>query len=223
MTEAEWLGCGAPEPMLRYLGASASDRKVRLFSCACCRRAWDLARDPRLHEILSLVEGFADGTVNDRARGRAHGLASQLIYLEGQIGYAQSCLGAELREAARKTVSRLHFSFGCEAAFAIGSTVGAGTPRPEAARAEGEQQTPLVRDIFGNPFRPVIFSLEWCTDTAVALARQMYESRDFGAMPILADALQDAGCDKDDILSHCRGDGPHVRGCWVVDLVLGKQ
>src|SRR6266545_5825376 len=82
---------------------------------------------------------------------------------------------------------------------------------------------PTYRDIFGNPFRPLAFAREWRTDTAVALARQMYESRDFSAMPILADALQDAGCDHEDILSHCRGDGPHVRGCWVVDLVLGKE
>ena len=74
-----------------------------------------------------------------------------------------------------------------------------------------------------NPFRPVAFSPEWRTDTAIALARQMYESRDFGAMPILADALQDAGCDNDDILCHCRTEQTHVRGCWVVDLVLGKQ
>jgi hypothetical protein len=80
-----------------------------------------------------------------------------------------------------------------------------------------------VREQFGNPFRPVAFSKSWRTDTAIALARQMYESRDFGAMPILADAIQEAGCDNDDILSHCRGDGPHVRGCWVVDLVLGKE
>jgi hypothetical protein len=78
-----------------------------------------------------------------------------------------------------------------------------------------------VRDIFGNPFRPVAFSPEWRTDTALTLARQMYEAREFGAMPILADALQDAGCDNPDILDHCRGPGPHVRGCWVVDLVLG--
>ncbi|AWM42247.1 hypothetical protein C1280_14260 [Gemmata obscuriglobus] len=80
-----------------------------------------------------------------------------------------------------------------------------------------------MRDIFGNPFRPVTFSLEWRTETTVALAAQMYESRDFSVMPILADALQDAGCDSADILDHCRGSGPHVRGCWVVDLVLGKQ
>ncbi|MBP3955026.1 hypothetical protein J8F10_06990 [Gemmata sp. G18] len=79
-----------------------------------------------------------------------------------------------------------------------------------------------MRDILGNPFRPVPFSPEWRTSTAVGLASQMYESRDFSAMPILADALQDAGCDRADVLDHCRGPGPHVRGCWVVDLVLGK-
>lgn len=80
----------------------------------------------------------------------------------------------------------------------------------------------LFRDLFGNPFRPVAFSPEWRTDTAIALARTMYESRDFSAMPILADALQDAGCDNDDVLSHCRSANPHARGCWVVDEVLGK-
>ncbi|VTR91873.1 Uncharacterized protein (Fragment) OS=uncultured bacterium PE=4 SV=1 [Gemmata massiliana] len=81
----------------------------------------------------------------------------------------------------------------------------------------------VLRDIFGNPFRPVTFSPSWRTSTAVTLAAQMYESRDFSAMPILADALQDAGCDSADVLDHCRGPGPHVRGCWVVDLVLGKE
>ncbi|MBN9120423.1 MAG: hypothetical protein J0I06_14915 [Planctomycetes bacterium] len=81
-----------------------------------------------------------------------------------------------------------------------------------------------MRDIFGNPFHPVTFSPEWRTDTAVSLARQMYESRDFSAMPILADALQDAGCDSADVLDHCRNAAlTHVRGCWVTDLVLGKQ
>ena len=82
----------------------------------------------------------------------------------------------------------------------------------------------LLRDIFGNPFRPVAFASDWRTDTAVAIAFLMYESRDFSAMPILADALQDAGCDSADVLDHCRDPhGVHVRGCWVVDLVLGKE
>jgi hypothetical protein len=84
-------------------------------------------------------------------------------------------------------------------------------------------QCRILRDIFGNPFRPAAFSPAWSTDTAVALARQMYDDREFGAMPILADALQDAGCDSENILSHCRDASQvHVRGCWVVDLVLGK-
>jgi len=82
----------------------------------------------------------------------------------------------------------------------------------------------MFRDIFGNPFRPVSFDASWRTSTAVAIAKGMYDSRDFSAMPILADALQDAGCDNDDILNHSRAaDGVHVRGCWVVDRVLGKS
>jgi hypothetical protein len=81
-----------------------------------------------------------------------------------------------------------------------------------------------IRDIYGNPSQPVSFSPAWRTDTAVALARQMYDSRDFGAMPILADALQDAGCGDEQLLDHCRDPKQlHVRGCWVVDLVLGKE
>jgi hypothetical protein len=88
---------------------------------------------------------------------------------------------------------------------------------------EPAAQHAIIRDIFGNPFRPLAFSPEWRTSTAVALSQQMYESREFGAMPILADALQDAGCDNEEILKHCRSTKQtHVRGCWVVDLVLGK-
>ncbi len=86
------------------------------------------------------------------------------------------------------------------------------------------ERVAVIRDIFGNPFRPVAFSPSWRTGTCVALAQTMYDARDYSAMPILADALQDAGCDNDDILAHCRDtNATHVRGCWVVDLVLGKE
>jgi hypothetical protein len=86
------------------------------------------------------------------------------------------------------------------------------------------QSAHLLRDIFGNPFRPVAFDPAWQTSTAVGIALQMYDSRDFAAMPILADALQDAGCEDATILDHCRDEKQvHVRGCWVVDLVLGKS
>jgi hypothetical protein len=85
-------------------------------------------------------------------------------------------------------------------------------------------QVALLRDIVGNPFRPVVLSRKWRTDTVLALARQMYDSREFSAMPILGDALQDAGCDDEQVLAHCRGASlTHVRGCWVVDLVLGTS
>jgi hypothetical protein len=100
---------------------------------------------------------------------------------------------------------------------------GDGRVMTEWGEKEEETQTELLRCVAGNPFRPVTFSPEWRTSTAVTLAQQMYESRDFSPMRILADALQDAGCDNEDILNHCRGEGPHVRGCWVVDLVLGKE
>ncbi|VTR94613.1 Uncharacterized protein (Fragment) OS=uncultured bacterium PE=4 SV=1 [Gemmata massiliana] len=86
----------------------------------------------------------------------------------------------------------------------------------------GERQPALIRDIFGNPFRPMTFRSTWRSPTVVELASWMYESRDFGAMPNLADELQRAGCDSADLLDHCRGTGPHVRGCWAVDLVLDR-
>ncbi|MCE9562515.1 MAG: hypothetical protein K8U57_10730 [Planctomycetes bacterium] len=85
-------------------------------------------------------------------------------------------------------------------------------------------QARLIRCIFGNPFRPVAFDPQWLTSTVTHLAHGIYDDRAFDRMPILADALQDAGCENDDILNHCRDPkGIHARGCWVVDLILGKE
>lgn len=80
-----------------------------------------------------------------------------------------------------------------------------------------------VREIFGNPFRPVTLDPSSLTPTVVQLAQTIYNDRTFDRLPTLADALVQAGCDNDELLGHCRGPGPHVRGCWVVDLVLGKE
>jgi hypothetical protein len=96
-------------------------------------------------------------------------------------------------------------------------------PLPQPDAAEQRYQADLLRDIFGNPFRPVAVDPAWRTSAVVALATGIYDERAFDRMPILADALEDAGCDNDDILDHCRGPNPHVRGCWVVDLPLGKS
>ena len=92
-----------------------------------------------------------------------------------------------------------------------------------ALAAERRQQAGLLLDIFGNPFRPVTLNPAWRTSNVTALAQSIYDDRAFDRLPILADALEDAGCDNADILGHCRQPGEHVRGCWVVDLVLGKE
>ncbi|MFO0796468.1 MAG: hypothetical protein U0804_03265 [Gemmataceae bacterium] len=92
----------------------------------------------------------------------------------------------------------------------------------EFTRQEQLAQSLLLRDIVGNPFRPVAFDPAWRTEAVVGLARGAYEDRAFDRLPVLADALEDAGCADAAVLAHCRGPGPHVRGCWVVDLVLGK-
>jgi hypothetical protein len=94
--------------------------------------------------------------------------------------------------------------------------------RERAEAAEKARQADLIREVLGNPFRPVAISPAWLTSDALALARQMYDACEFGGMPILADALQDAGCDNADVLDHCREPGEHARGCWVIDLLLGK-
>ena len=95
--------------------------------------------------------------------------------------------------------------------------------KPQATGAEKPIQIELLKDIFGNPFHPVTLNPAWLTPSVVNLAQAIYDDRAFARMPDLADALHEAGCDNDEILSHCRGPGPHVRGCWVVDLLLGKE
>lgn len=87
-------------------------------------------------------------------------------------------------------------------------------------------QTLLLRDIFDSPFHHASLSpalLAWNNSTVVTMAQSIYADRTFDSLPVLADALEEAGCDNQDILSHCRAEGPHVRGCWVVDLILGKS
>lgn len=84
-------------------------------------------------------------------------------------------------------------------------------------------QRNVLLDLLGNPYRPIDFESIWRTSHVIAIAKPMLDTGDFSAMPILADALQDAGCDESDVLNHCRGEGPHYRGCWVVDGILGKS
>jgi hypothetical protein len=210
MTEAEWVACEDPGLLLKQLKGQVSDRKLRLFAVACCRAVWrQLGESGR--RAVEVAEGFCDGILGvaelEQIRDEAHRAMPPAF--QDRAGW--------FHWAAAMTVDEPAFFV----AFQVDSQLD-GCAIPETAqmvRTEG-----FLRDIFGNPFRPVAFAPQWRTAAAVALASQMYESREFANMPILADALEDAGCDNDDIIAHCRDPkATHVRGCWVVDLVLGKE
>src|SRR5262249_22815312 len=199
------------------------DRRHRLFAVCCCRRIWHWMPDEQSRQAIAILELFADGQCAESDREVAlTALLKQgdpLAALRGPQELAMyaalACAGANGKDGLRLAIE---VAEDCAAAVASAR----GSLDPETYAAEQRAQCDFIRDMVPNPFRPVSFSPECRTSTAIALARQMYESRDFSAMPILADALQDAGCESADILGHCRGPGPHVRGCWVVDLVLGK-
>jgi hypothetical protein len=145
---------------------------------------------------------------------------------------AQSCLtartlaegAAQARvEATRGPAGRAWNRLVRAVAERFGSS-GHPAPGPTILQQETEYQSALLREIFGNPFGPVAFSPDWRTDTVLILARQMDEACEFSAVPILADALQDAGCDNEPLLNHCRDtSATHIRGCWALDLVLARE
>jgi hypothetical protein len=221
MTESEWLVVTDTFSLVDFLRTrhrvnrtKIGRRKLRLFGCACCREAWPLfADEPECAELVQAAERFADGRESQHRLAHLDA-ALPALQSDGLGFHVFAVLGARL--VASLNVVR--------ATVEVAQLIAQGTrhivSRSGVPELSVAQQAAILRDIFGNPFRPVTFSPEWRTATAGALARQMYEAREFSAMPILADALQDAGCNNSDILDHCRGPGPHVRGCWVVDLVL---
>ena len=230
MTEAEWLAGRDPQPMIESLRGELSERKLRLFACACCYRVGWLLLDDRSWDALAVGERHAEGRATDEelmgASGTAAGVFQELrINPEGLAAGAVSLATGAAHEG-------LVAMFPAEWAIVSGGplvarlAVGAAHQAADASLDRGEEcaaQADLLRDIFGNPFRPVAFDPNWRTSDVLALARGIHNQRAFDRMPILADALQDAGCDNPAILDHCRGDGAHARGCWVVDLVLEKQ
>jgi hypothetical protein len=244
MTEAEWLACQDHTQLMSHLvwesgGRGVSDRKLRLSACACCRSMWDEFPHEGCRRAVIAAEDYADRLVSEEELGRAHEEISK--WPVGDMDFTLVDHDEWAKVPANRAVMVAYMAAGnlggettaAGLSWLMQGTLTASEHTPgrlvefrssqgRAAQSDGEI-VGLLRDIFGNPFRPVTFLPEWHTSTVVALAQQMYDSRDFSAMPILADALQDAGCASDDILDHCRGAGPHVRGCWVVDLVLGKQ
>jgi hypothetical protein len=209
VTEAEWLAQCDPLPMLKFVQTRASGRQLRLFACACCRRVLHLLPDQRSRKALDVAELFADGRVEEPERQKASDILRGVRHDHVKWALVPDAIVAAL-ESMRYAV------------WTARSATKAAR-RQDVRRSEGKAQAELLRDIFGNPIRPVALDPAWRTFDVVALAQGIYTDRAFDRMPILADALQDAGCTNEDVLNHCRdADRIHVRGCRVVDLVLDK-
>jgi hypothetical protein len=231
MTEAEWLACSDPRPMLDEFWGRSRDRKLRLFACACVRRVWDLLADPRSRMAVEVAERFADGGASwaelrvafNAAWAAGHGLT-------GHASVAEA--------AALECASHDSFAAARNASLAVAQAVVWYAPRrppgggdvydalADALAAAQADQCALLRDLIGNPFRPEKLPtsvLAWNEGTVVRLAGAIYAGGRWNELPLLADALEEAGCGIPAVLSHCRGGGEHVRGCWVVDWLLGKE
>jgi hypothetical protein len=241
VTYDEWAECTNPIQMLDLLDGKVSHRRVRLLSSGWIRFSFPPVAVSRIASCLDRVDSIADGLQP------SEGLLQQMLDLyrdlpdlSSDTAYLTSLdyivIGDPFFGARNLILGR---SKSLQTAFCQHIRCVFGNPWPHLVRPTyprlKEVGMSLLKIVAGHPnFRDVSsieqpalmdsppFADDWRTSTAVTLAQQMYDSRDFSAMPILADALQDAGCDNADILDHCRGPGPHVRGCWVVDLVLGK-
>lgn len=244
MTEGEWSCCSEPSAMLNFLPASnpGSQRKFRLFAVACCRRIWPLLTLKASQNMVEVAERYAEGLVTIQELDYAHkGLSKECsfqtwskavnpvmaavwatrtpdAYYPDEPALTKASLQAFAKETAN--YARMAAASKCNTSPDQGSTMSLMT-----FWREGRYQASLLRDLFG-PFRTVVVEeswLRWNDRCVVKMAQAIYEERRFEDLPILADALEDAGCDNEEMLTHCREPGQHVRGCWVVDLLLGKS
>lgn len=222
MTEGEWLGCTEPKNMLAFLRDNADERQLRLFAVSCCRRVWPLIADERARRAVEVAEQYADGLATDEGREEALRAAASVRQLGGIAA-----------KWAAVTIARTGAVMVVDAAGQMAACLPGQDYDPVCWQIESQEQCKLLRDIFRNPFRPATIDpavLAWNGGLVVRLAQTTYDERhlpagtlDHGRLAILADALEEAGCTDADILGHLRGPGPHVRGCWVVDLILGKE
>jgi len=211
MTEQEWLQATDPGPMMEFLQGKTSERKMRLFAVACCRHIWHLFTDEQSQKAVEAAEEFADVRASYVAEAAARAAADKAHF-----------------EAPRHAVFRaVKAQVHQELELSLPLTKLTLLRKNYRGEEECRQQVMLLLHcIFENPFRPITLAptwLSWHDGLLVSMARQMYDSRDFTDLPILADALEEAGCQDQDILGHCRSGGEHCRGCWVVDLILGKS
>jgi hypothetical protein len=228
MTEGEWLECTNSWHLRRSIRDRISDRKEKLYEVACCRRIWHLLTHEASRKAVEMAEQFADGLVAAVELEKAFQAAQAVTdaaYADATAAFDAAPEGADVHEfyAAAHALAAAATVADDSIVNGVDSVAAAAT---EDYAAEEVAQAHLVREMFGNPHRPAVLDPAWLTwngGTVHRIAQAIYNERAFDRMPILADALEDAGCTDQSILDHCRHAGEHVRGCWVVDLLLGKS
>jgi hypothetical protein len=254
MTEEQWLHSASPHDMLGYLRQHClisrqvgGRRKMRLFCCACCRQHWHLFTEELHRRAVDVSEQFADGLVPKTKLREAHqavqavwteaNAAMQRPFLEGRVPSADEL--RKMQITMPLTTSALYTADPSYASAALrivhmglssaAAVTAAGVKQPEHGLAINDafrRQAVLVRDIFGNPFRPFRLyagDLGGKEGVVAKIARTIYDEHRFDEMPVLADALEEAGCADHEMVEHCRAPGEHARGCWVLDALLDKS
>jgi hypothetical protein len=239
LTPAEWHAGEDASRLLKHLQQHhllgrrpGARRKLRLLAVAFCRSAWGDLTDPGCRAVIETAERFADGAAPraelERAAATARRNYQRLESPDGGESFR--------RQTAREMWLLARWTAEPGAGVGTIDLVALGVPLLlvrkhlplEIGRWAGVVQinagflTPLVRCLFGDPFRPVAFAPAWNTSAALGLARGVYDDRAWDRLPILADALEDAGCDEPAVLAHCRDAADHARGCWVIDGLLGR-
>jgi hypothetical protein len=236
VTEAEWLAATDPQLMLEHLevNRARSDRKLRLFACACCRRIWRLFSDVRSRRAVELAEAFADGQGVTPEQMRQAERDADRAQFEGP-SYHSALNTGPYDAAAHAACLDLSASAGDAASRAADAIEGlAGGSETIVRKQELNSQSRILQCLFGNHFRPAPALapawLTWNGGVVRTLAEAAYHERELPSghlapshLALLADALEDAGCSEADLLRHLRSPGPHCRGCWAVDRVLGKE
>jgi hypothetical protein len=239
MDEAKWGACGDSQRMLAFVLRRLSERKQRLFAVACCRRIWHLFRREESRQAVEAAERYAEGTARAKELAAYYHPADSIVREcpEGANRHAAQAAANTAEQRILWTawnVAEPEWDPSVAAAAAAGCYAGQLRRRREAGQraaawaelSEQQAQCDILRDLTGNPFRASEFDTAWSArngGVVANMAEVIYAANAFDRLPILADALEDAGCTDAAILEHCRGPGPHVRGCFVVDLLLSKN
>lgn len=226
MTEAEFNACGDSEKMLKWLQGQEvlSERKARLCAVACCRRILaEIDVDPRDVHAVDVAERYVDGEATAAELDAAARYVAEANSARRTAAFA--CRDATSRNEPAVLIADCTAGNAAWAIAEYASGMDYNNPAFTAVRAdEMAAQATILRDVLGPlPFRPITIESAWRTPVVLELARTIYDGRDFSLLPVLGAALSDAGCSDSDVLGHCGNAGPHVRGCFLLDLILGKS